>query len=82
MKNKQTQPFAETNPIRQRLSGRISYLRGVGNVKDAELMRSALEKLTELVDATRLLLDDLDQPEDGAQANLMQRCRNAVADAA
>jgi hypothetical protein len=38
-------------------------------------------RLTDLAEATQSLLDDMGEPEDGAQANLMARCRAAIAKA-
>jgi hypothetical protein len=41
----------DNDPIMQRLMGRIEYLNLVGRVKDPELMLTAYEFLSELVDA-------------------------------
>lgn len=71
----------EGNPIRDRLAGRIDYLLKIGRVKDPELMMSALEVLSDLADASRCLLDDLGDPDDGVQENMMRRCRDAIAKA-
>jgi hypothetical protein len=74
-------PFIEPNPVMRRLQGRIDQLLRHGRVKDPELMMSALESLSDLADATQCLLDDMGEPDDGAQANLMARCRAAIAKA-
>jgi hypothetical protein len=71
----------EQNPISTRLAGRVDYLLNIRRVKDPELMQSALEALTDLADACACLLDDMGEPDDGAQANLMGRCRAAIAKA-
>jgi hypothetical protein len=41
----------DSDPIMQRLMGRIEYLHLVGRVKDPELMLTAYEFLSELMDA-------------------------------
>ena len=71
----------EPNPILARLAGRVDYLLTIKRVKDPELMQSAHEALSDLADACSCLLNDLGEPEDGAQANLMDRCRAAIAKA-
>lgn len=70
------------DPLVRRLQGRVDWLLRFGRVKDPELMQSAVEALTEIIDATRCLLEDLGEPEDGMQAHLMGRCRAAIAKAA
>jgi len=57
----------------QQLRGRAAFLRASGEVKTPELLERAARKL----EAHEALLLDLDQPEDGVQANLMAACRAA-----
>lgn len=70
------------NALRQQLLGRIAYLRNVGRVKDPELMERAVEVIDSLVAATSALLSDMGAPDDGAEANLMDKCRAAISNAA
>lgn len=71
----------EGGAICTRLAGRVDYLLKIGRVKDPELMQSALEVLSDLADACKSLLDDMGEPDDGMEANLMDRCRAAIAKA-
>ena len=73
--------WMESDPVLRRLSGRVDYLLMRGRVKDPELMQSAYEVLSELVDACECLLNDMGEPDDGCEANLMQRCRDVIAKA-
>ena len=74
-------PYVEPNPIAQRLQGRIDQLLRHGRVKDPELMQSAVESLTELIDAAQCLLDYMVEPDDSAEAFHMSRLRSAIASA-
>jgi hypothetical protein len=68
----------ELNPLRQQMRGRIAYLRDVGRVKDPELLERALVAIDSLVSSTQALLDDMGEPDDGVEANLMDACRQAI----
>ena len=72
-------PYANSDPIVQRLQGRVDQLLRHGRVKDPELMQSAVESLSELIDAAQCLLDDMVEPDDSAEAFHMSRLRSAIA---
>jgi hypothetical protein len=71
--------YMEPDPIVRRLQGRVDQLLRHGRVKDPELMQTAVEVLSELIDATQCLLDDMGAPDDSVEAFLMDRCRAVIA---
>lgn len=74
-------PYVDSHSIVHRLQGRVSQLLRHGRVKDPEIMQSAVESLTELIDAAQCLLDDMVEPDDSAEAFHMHRLRCAIASA-
>jgi hypothetical protein len=74
-----TTRFVEPDPIVRRLQGRVDQLLRHGRVKDPELMQTAVEVLSELIDATQCLLDGMGTPDNGAEAFLVDRCRAVIA---
>lgn len=66
-------------PIVERLEKRIDQMLRHGRVQDPELMVSALEVLTELADATSVLLKHNREPRDYLEKEFMDRCANVIA---
>jgi len=64
----------DTDPLYQRLMGRIEYLLKIKRVKDPELMMTTVEVLTDIADAAKGLAEIASEMDNGTNPGLGLCC--------